>query len=248
MRQVAPLLGILLLATSAAASTTEDTTHFVSGGKKITVERFRPGKDGKYPALLLIHGSDGLAKRGDDYRAACRNIAKRGYIVLLVHLFDRCGSTYATKEAIDQNFFNWVRVIHDGISYAIRLPETDPARVGLIGYSLGAYLCLSSSVLALKPEHQAGAIIEYFGGLPKLLAWNARRIPPTLILHGEEDKLVPAQEARDLERFLQSAGVAHEVRIYARQGHGFDDKVSTEAMELGFKFLDKHLLPRQKPK
>src|SRR5258708_6705437 len=78
---------VALLTSSARAADTPRVTSFVSGGKEVKVEHFAPRLKGKHPALLLLHGSDGLGKHGDGFRAAARQIAERGYAVLLVHYF-----------------------------------------------------------------------------------------------------------------------------------------------------------------
>jgi carboxymethylenebutenolidase len=244
-RAVLLLAGLFIVAPPARADGEGPRlTSYVSGGKPIKVEHFLPKIKGKHAALLLLHGSDGLAKRGDDYRAAARDIAAQGYAVLLVHYFDRTGTTDADKETINEHFFSWIRTIHDGVAFAARLPNVDPARIGLIGYSLGGYLSLSAAALAWKEEHKVAVIVEYFGGLPKLLMWGARRLPATLILHGEKDDLVPVKEARDLENALKEAKVPCEIKIYPDQGHGFSQEIAREARELGFKFLERHLAPK----
>jgi carboxymethylenebutenolidase len=241
-------LGICMIVNSTVQADksqpiSEAKTRFVSGGKSIAVEEFSPREKGKLPTLLLLHGSDGLAKRGDDYRTACRAIARRGYVVLLVHYFDRSGTTYATRDEIDKHFFAWVGVIHDALGWAAKLPHTDATRIGLVGYSLGGYLSLSSSALAFKKEHRAAVIVEYFGGLPKLLGFAAKALPPVLILHGRKDTIVPVKEAMELEERLRAAGVPYEIKIYEGQGHGFDEKNGQDAMERGFRFLEKYLIP-----
>lgn len=219
----------------------EERLSLKSGDGKVAIERFFPEKKEKLPALVFLHGSDGLAKRGDDYRAACRAIAARGHLVLLVHYFDLCQTQYADKAAIDKHFLTWVGIVHDAVGFARKMPEVDANRVGLIGYSLGGYVSLSAAVLAWRPEHRVGIVIEYFAGIPKLLTVAATRLPPVLILHGEDDRMVPAQEARDLQAVLKKAGVAHEMRIYPKQGHGFSEPVAKDAMELAFDFIAKHL-------
>ena len=72
-------------------------------------------------------------------------------------------------------------------------------------------------------------------------------MPATLILHGARDTLVPVSKAHALAKALKEAMVPFEIKIYPDQGHGFSAEVARKAMELGFRFLDKHLAPR-KPK
>ena len=242
-------LALLALSGPVAAADGPRVATFVSGGKKVTVEQFLPAKPGKYPALLLLHGSDGLAdKRGEGYRAAARAITARGYAVLLVHYFDRTGTTYADRDTINKHFFAWIGTVHDAVAFAAKMPNVDPARLGLVGYSLGGYLSLSAAALALREEHRVAVVVEYFGGLPGLLRpWIAHRVPATLILHGDKDTLVPVSEAHALAKALKEAMVPFEMKIYPNQGHGFSAEVAREAMERGFRFLDKHLAPA-KPK
>jgi acetyl esterase/lipase len=45
--------------------------------------------------------------------------------------------------------------------------------------------------------------------------------PPTLLLHGGADKLVPVEQARLLEKKLKKAGVKHDLIIYPDAGHGW---------------------------
>jgi len=43
---------------------TVTTDHFDSGGKPVRVERFEPAGPGPYPALVLLHGADGVGFHG----------------------------------------------------------------------------------------------------------------------------------------------------------------------------------------
>jgi len=219
------------------------TLSFHSKGKVIRVEQFLPAGQGKCPTLIVLHGSDGLESNGEGYRAAARAAVERGYLVLLVHYFDRTDTVEADLGAIKKNFLPWLETVHDAIGFARNLPRVDGDRIALIGYSLGGYLSLSAPILALKDEHRVQVVVEYFGGLPRLLGWSAGRLPPTLVFHGEEDDRVSVQEARDLKSLLEAERVAHEVHIYPGQGHGFTGRALQESLETCFAFLDRHLKP-----
>ena len=85
------------------------------------------------------------------------------------------------------------------------------------------------------------AVVEYFGGLPELLAANLEKMPPVLILHGDADQVVPVKEAESLERRLKEKEIPFEVKIYPGQGHGFVGKDALDASRRTLSFLDKHV-------
>ena len=217
----------------------QSTVTFESGGKTITVERFEPKEKGKYPAVLVVHGADGLQfevwRRA--YRGSAQELARHGYVALLVHYFDRTGTRFGDSEANKKHFLTWMKTLGDAVGYAAKLPNVAPGRVGLVGVSLGAYL----SVSLAAHDARIGAVVEFFGGVPPQVADNLKRMPPTLILHGDADYLVPVAEARKLERVLADRKLPHEVKVYAGQGHGFTGADATDAMQRTLAFLDKHL-------
>ena len=47
------------------------------------------------------------------------------------------------------------------------------------------------------------------------------KTPPTLILHGNMDQLVPISQSMLLQNKLQSAGVPNELMVYPNEGHGW---------------------------
>src|SRR5438874_2657492 len=73
--------------------------------------------------------------------------------------------------------------------------------------------------------------------------------PPVLLLHGssglvwrdDADRLVPASEARKLERLLKQHGRPYEMTIYPGQGHGFEGEASEDAVRRALAFLERHL-------
>ena len=53
---------------------------------------------------------------------------------------------------------------------------------------------------------------------------NAKGVrTPTLIQHGEQDVRVPLSQGRELYNALKRQGVAVELVIYPRQGHGIEE-------------------------
>lgn len=67
--------------------------------------------------------------------------------------------------------------------------------------------------------------------------------PPTLSLHGADDRLVPSDQARLLDKKLKAAGASHTLVLLDGQGHGFRGEASAKAKTAMYEFFDKHLKP-----
>ncbi|MHB2211564.1 dienelactone hydrolase family protein [Methylobacterium sp. CM6257] len=218
--------------------------NFTSGGRRIGVEWFAAfgGSAGKMeegaigPALLLLHGADGLTS-ADGYRLAARTLAASGYHVAFVHYLDRTGDQRVAYARLRQDFPVWTETVRDAVAWLANRPGTDAQRLGIVGISLGAALAFA----AAATEPRVRAIIDYFGPLPDELARVRPRLPPTLILHGGADPIVPVSQARALERLLLEQGTAHEIRIYEGQGHGLTGSAQLDAAARVTRFLKRHL-------
>src|SRR5262245_9640689 len=143
----------------------ESANTFGREGKSVRIERFDPGPE-YAAAVLLLHGADGLHSRGPSHREIARDLAANGLLGLLVHYFDRTGNVAASP----LHFLRWTQVIEEAIDYAVRQRGLTGRRVGLVGFSLGAYLALA--VAARDPR--VGAVVDCVGGMPDLLASNVR--------------------------------------------------------------------------
>ncbi len=216
---------------------TASTGSFESQGKSISVERFEPKGEGRRPAVVIVHGSGGMIVGGHATREAARRLAQRGYVAHVVHYFDVTGTILADRPTMNKNFAAWLRTIADAITHVSRQSNVDPDRIGLVGFSLGSYL---SSTLGMYDERVC-AVVDYFGGLPDVLAKDVKTLPPTLILHGDADKIVPVSEARSLESLLKARHVPHDLRIYEGRGHGFSGETFDDSARRTIAFFETHV-------
>jgi carboxymethylenebutenolidase len=236
---VAALAAMVLmqLAGQARASGAERTESFTSGGVPIGVEWFEAaGAAGKGPAVVMLHGSDGLA-RAERYRAGARRLAAEGYHVALVHYLDRTGEKRASFGTAMRNFGPWLMTVRDAIGWVTRRPEVDPHRIGVVGISLGGAL----GVAIASGDTRVKALVEYFGPLPQAVVTGGAALPPTLILHGAADPVVPVANAYAIENLLRSQGTQHEIQVYPGQGHGFHGAAQDDADRRVSAFLRLHL-------
>ena len=209
---------------------------FESGGKQIRVDCFLPsGSSRRFPAVIGLHGSGG----GHFSMAEPASLlASQGFAVYVVHYFERTGTISVDGLAtIARHYPAWMKTLWDAISFVSSQPQVDPERVGLLGFSLGAYLAVSMA--AIDPRIQA--VVEFFGGLPKEMKLFMRRLCPMLILHGEDDKTVPVSEAYHLQQVLEKKNLPYEIHIYPGVGHGFSGEVWRDAGLRTLAFLNKYL-------
>lgn len=67
--------------------------------------------------------------------------------------------------------------------------------------------------------------------------------PPVLTLHGDQDALVPVEQARMLDEKMKAAGASHTLMVFTGQGHGFRGEHQHKATDAMWKFFDQHLKP-----
>ena len=214
---------------------TQSQITFESGGKPIRLDCFVPDGNGqRYPAVISLYGSGGGHAGMMDPASL---LASQGFAVYILHYFDRTGTSFADKEIIFRHFPIWVKTLWDAISHVEKQPHVDPERIGLLGFSLGAYLSLSDAAV----DKRVRAVVEFFGGLPKEMRFFMRRFCPVLILHGEADTTVPVEEAYHLQKVLEKKNIPYEMQIYPGAGHGFSGDVWRDAGLRSLEFLKKYL-------
>jgi len=216
---------------------TQSHQTFDSGGRSITLDAFLPESNGqRFPAVIGLHGSAGGHASMSDPAAM---LAARGFAVYVLHYFDRTGTTgVADKQTAIRNFPAWGKTLWDAISHVELQACVDPKRIGLLGFSLGAYLALTVASV----DSRVKAVVEFFGGFPKEMKIFMRRLCPTLILHGDADPTVPVEEAHHLQQMLEKRNVPYELQIYPGVGHSFDDEIWDDARRRTLAFLQKYLV------
>jgi len=163
----------------------------------VTIDEFTPGKPGRFPAVLALHGSAGMSSEG--HLQFAQLLANQGFAVFVPHYFGPSGVGWASDAVIQREFPNWMRINYEAINYATRHESADPERIGLIGFSLGAYLALSLAV----EDKRIKAVVDFFGGMPDYFVERLDGMPPVLILHGEQDQKVPVSEAHKIARVME---------------------------------------------
>ena len=164
------------------------------------------------PVALHLHG--GAFRWGDKRREAqplIGHLASRGVVCASAGYRLQPRVTYEEQLSDVLDAIAWVRT-------HAREYGGDPARIFLVGSSAGAYLAVDA-VNAGAPGI-AGVVgrYGYYGRLSP-----ARPFPPTLVIHGQSDLLVPPSHARAfVERLRAAPGGQVEYAELPGAQHSFD--------------------------
>jgi len=191
--------------------------------------------------VVLLHGADGLQFETwtKVYAGLARSFAGRGYLVVMPHYFERTGSKFGDLGTILKNYPAWFGTVKDAVTFAGKLPRADPDRLAVAGVSLGGTLAIDTAA----KDKRVKVLVDFFGGFPDVIAGQVKALPPTLILHGDKDRLVLLKDSEKLDALLTRLMVEHELKVYPGAGHGFAGDDDKDAMDRAAKFLDRHLPP-----
>jgi dienelactone hydrolase len=171
----------------------------------------------------------------EGFRFAASGLNANGHVVVLVRYYDRTktqkisdreradfvkwlrGDAVNEKDNTSRRHFElWIDTVRDAVKYARALPHVDAERIGIVGFSLGGYLALSA---APKCDPPVKGVVEMFGGLPHEYCKKIGKIPPTLIVHGEEDDVVSVNEAYKAAGVILAQKQRVAIEIHKGVGH-----------------------------
>lgn len=219
-------------------------TAFTSGGHRIEVERFSPlaaasmgerGSHARHPAILVLHASGGLLARGGaTVRSWADAFAEHGYVAYVVHYFDRTDDVRTDDAHEDATFPMWTATLRDAVTFARSDRHVDSTRVDAFGVSLGGFMALALGA----EDRRVSRLVVLSGGFFNALAPDVHHLPPTLLMHGDSDDVVPIAEARRVDSTLTRLGVPHALVVYPGASHTLDDSLEPDAVRRSMRFLD----------
>ncbi len=124
------------------------------------------------------------------------------------------------------------RTVEDFVRKAQAKHQVTWQNTVLIGFSQGAFLALHTS---LSEENLCGKVIAYAGGV--YVEKEDIEVSPKdlkiLLIHGEEDDVVPLQESQRTESFLKEQGFSATLATIPELGHSMD----RAGVDLGVQFI-----------
>jgi len=220
---------------------------FRAGGRDIRIDMHEPKTSSAHPAIILMHGSGGNIGFWLDRLAP--SLTAMGVALYAPHYFERTNTVRADLATITDGVHvpQWLSTLDAAHTFASTRPNVDPTRIALIGISLGAFLSLGfAAELSASPDPAARrrvrALVDLSGGLVEPYAAQATgAFPPTLIVHGEADDVVPVSHARGLDKLLTSLNVRHETHLIPGEGHWFSGAAQMQLLLAVAGFLGKNL-------
>jgi carboxymethylenebutenolidase len=212
---------------------------FQSAGKSIRLDSFLPESPGPHPAILILHGSGGNTGFWLDRIAPF--VSRLSLTVFAVHYFDATSTLRAQPAQLFDGFHvpAWLQTLRDTLTHLRTRPTVDPNRIALVGISLGGFLALA---LGTEAALNLRALVDISGGFAE--PWNTRvtpRFPPTLILHGDADTVVPVSNAHTASQLLTQHRVPHQTRILPGEGHWFSSGAQLQILGATAQFLGQYL-------
>lgn len=184
--------------------------RFASGKDKVAVDVYQPVGRGVFPVVVLLHGA-GPRKADKHYQRLAESLAENGYLSLYVHYYDRGRKGRGSRS-------QWSQAVSDALTFASRLESADSERIGVVGYSLGAFLALGRG----PKDDRIRAVVAYYGGISRGEPEGiAERMPPTLLFHGTADRIVPVRRSVEAFEVLKQEGRPVDLVVYPGARHGF---------------------------
>jgi len=202
----------------------------------VTGYLFKPAGAGPFPAVVMMHGCDGLGWLRPNrpswtlFKGYAERYVAHGYAALVLDSFeprgiaDACGAPMTVTPA---------RRAWDALSaarYLAGLADIDPCRLVLQGDSHGRLSVLSALRRGGPGPSPFAAGIAFYPGCIAASGFTA----PVLILIGDKDDWTPALRCERMVRALENEG-RHEVELKVFPGatHAFDFPMQPHTNALG---------------
>jgi dienelactone hydrolase len=184
--------------------------------------------DGRRPAVLINHAWGG---RDEFVAEKAKKLAELGYLAFAVDMYGKgvLGQNPEENAKLMQPFMDGRAMLQQRINsalYAVKLmPWVDDTKIVAIGFCFGG-LCVLD--LARSGADIAG-VVSFHGllGAPDNISHPDIKAK-VLVLHGNDDPMVPVEQLVALKQELTQAGADWQMHIYGNTMHAFTNPLAND--------------------
>jgi dienelactone hydrolase len=196
----------------------------------VTAQIFLPGKrDGKVPAMIIMHGSGGVREKREI--AYAREFNAMGVAAVVIDSFSPRGIASTVRDQSQLSSYDMVLDAARALNVVAKHPAIDPARIGMIGFSKGGTVVIKA---ALRQYGLAGseagfalliAMYPWCGDMP--FDFHAANGAPLRMLVGALDRYAGVDSCREFAKKYEAQGGNLALKIYPGAQHDWDVPGST---------------------
>jgi dienelactone hydrolase len=214
--------------------------EFLAGNKNgkpaiIGGELQLPPGNGRFPAVVLVHGSSGAGAREDYWSQELNGIGVAAFVL------DSFTGRGIVEMQTDQSQMGSLSMIGDAyrvLAILSKHPRIDPSRIALMGFSKGGYVALNASLKRFQRMY-APPSVEFSAYIPFYATCFTSYIDedqvsdrPIRMFHGTADDYVPADSCRQYVKRLQGLGKDIQRTEYTGARHAFDNPLLPPVRQL----------------
>lgn len=211
---------------SKKANVDSNTVSYKNGDVNLSGYLSKPVKNGKYPAILVIHENRGL---NEHTRDVARRFAAAGYVALASDALSRKGGTgsFETPEKAREAFSSLVMTevmsdLNAGLAFLNSHQNVKKGRLASIGFCWGG---ARSFKLATEPNDLKAAVVFY--GTAPTEAELAQAHAPVLGIYGGTDERITSK-VPEVAATMKKYNKPYEYKIYDGAAHAFFNDTNTE--------------------
>ncbi len=204
-------------------SDTGTTLEYRAGDTTCIGEYYAPANaGGPLPVIVVVHAWDGL---NDEVRGKCRRLAQEGYIAFAadIHGNGKVFTDFAELQSALGPYFADRAMLLERVAGAVEaartIPGVDASRIGAMGYCFGGMTVLD--IVRAGGLGVAG-VVSFHGSLD---GHNLNKPAGTdckvLVLHGEDDPLVPPETVAAFKAEMNALHADWQLHAYGGTVHAF---------------------------
>jgi dienelactone hydrolase len=207
----------------------EKLNYQIDGTEYFNYVYYNASNNEKRPAIIVVDEWWGLTDYG---KKRARGLANLGYISMVVDMY---GNEKNVKDP--QNAGKLASVIYKepslakkyidtAIEHLKKYSQTDPSKIGAIGYCFGGFVVLNAAKLGSDLK----GVVSFHGGLSGAKPNKEKMKTKVLVCHGADDPF-ENPNVENFKREMDEAGVDYTFIVYPGATHAFSNPKATDRGE-----------------